>query len=167
MAVAPNMPRQCDLIDPLSPPMLAQNVLNPVSAPRLPGRGQRALAIAALVLLPWLTAAHVRAAEPVPASRAVIGFDPSELDEQGLEGPPDGKRALDYELCIPAGEQFTAEVGAIDASAQLYPGARGRIGCGPGQVLVIGNTHQPDFALVLRRLAELPYVERIERTWFE
>jgi hypothetical protein len=49
----------------------------------------------------------------------------------------------------------------------FFDGSPGRIGCGPDQVLVIGNTHRPDFAFVLQRLAELPYVERIEQAHFE
>jgi hypothetical protein len=97
----------------------------------------------------------------------VIGFDLRLLDANGLLGPVGGKRALDYEFCIPQGTEFAAEVRAIDGSARLDPNSRGRIGCDPGQVLVIGNTHQPDFAEVLRRLAALPYVERIEPAWFE
>lgn len=107
------------------------------------------------------------ALEPEEASVDVIGFEVCDLDAQGLIGPPDGKRALDYEFCIPAGEGFTEEVRAIDATASFQPGGRGRIGCGPEQVLVLGNTHRPDFFFVLQRLAELPYVERIERAWFE
>ena len=97
----------------------------------------------------------------------VIGFDPGILDAEGLIGPPGGKRALDYEFCIPRDEGFVAEVRAIDATARFFDGSRGRIGCGPDQVLVIGNTHRPDFAVVLRRLAGLPYIERIEQAHFE
>jgi hypothetical protein len=46
-------------------------------------------------------------------------------------------------------------------------GSRGRIGCGPDQVLVLGNTHQPGFAAVLQALARLPFIRRIEPAWFE
>jgi hypothetical protein len=111
--------------------------------------------------------ATAQAVEPAAAPGGIIGFDVSALDAAGLIGPPDGKRSVDYEFCIPAAEGFAAEVQAIDATARLQPGSPGRIGCGPGQVLVLGNTHQPHFARVLQRLAELPYVERIERAWFE
>jgi hypothetical protein len=104
---------------------------------------------------------------PAEGNGGVIGFDLCILDGDGLIGPPDGKRALDYEFCIPAGEGFAAEVRAIDASAAFFEGSRGRIGCGPDQVLVIGNTHRPDFAFVLQRLSELPYVARIEQAHFE
>jgi hypothetical protein len=107
------------------------------------------------------------AVEPLEPAVGVLGFELCDLDAQGLIGPPDGKRAVDYEFCIPGGEGFAAEVRAIDTTARLHPGSRGRIGCGPDEVLVIGNTHRPDFAFVLQRLAELPYVERIERAWFE
>jgi hypothetical protein len=107
------------------------------------------------------------AVEPQEAAVGVIGFDLCDLDAQGLIGPPDGKRAVDYEFCIPAGEGFAAEISAIDATARFHPGSPGRIGCGEGQVLVLGNTHRPDFAFVLQRLSELPYVDRIERAWFE
>jgi len=104
---------------------------------------------------------------PADAEGAVIGFDLCSIDADGLIGPPDGKRALHYEFCIPRGKGFTAEVGAIDPTATFFDGAPGRIGCGPDQVLVIGNTHRPDFALVLQRLADLPYVGRIDQAHFE
>jgi hypothetical protein len=97
----------------------------------------------------------------------VIGFELCDLDVDGLIGPADGKRALDYEFCIPAGAGFMAEVRAIDSSARFNAHSPGRIGCGADQVLVLGNTHRPDFAFVLQRLAELPYVERIEQAYFE
>jgi hypothetical protein len=114
-----------------------------------------------------LAAGSAFAVEPHAPVADVIGFDMSDIDADGLVGPPGGKRALDYEFCIPEGDAFAAEVQEIDASARLQLGSPGRIGCGPDQVLVIGNTHRPDFAVVLQRLAELPYVERIERAWFE
>jgi hypothetical protein len=98
---------------------------------------------------------------------AVIGFDLCDLDAEGLIGPADGKRALDYAFCIPAGEGFAEEVRDIDPSLRLHTDAPGRIGCGTDQVLVLGNTHRPDFAFVLQRLAKLPYVERIEQAHFE
>jgi hypothetical protein len=134
-----------------------------------PPRAGRRVSLAALAVGAALALglATLHAVEPEASAADVIRFDLSELDAQGLIGPPDGKRSVDYEFCIPAGEGFAAEVQAIDATARLQPGSRGRIGCGPEQVLVLGNTHRPDFAFVLQRLAELPYVERIERAWFE
>lgn len=133
------------------------------------GLGSRAAAAAAWVLAPLLAvlAASAAAVEPQEPIVGVIGFDMCEMDANGLVGPPGGKVALDYEFCIPAGAGFTAEVQAIDDSARFQPDSPGRIGCGPDQVLVLGNTHGPDFAFVLQQLADLPYVERIERAWFE
>ena len=96
-----------------------------------------------------------------------IGFDLTALDADGLIGEGNGRRALDYELCVPRRPGTRAEVAAIDPSARFMAGSPGRIGCAPEQVLVLGNTHQPGFARVLARLAELPYVTRIQRAWFE
>lgn len=143
----------------------------PLPAPSAALRGPAQVPVAVLSLalslaLP-LAAAPAPAVEPPEPVVGVIGFDLCEMDADGLVGPPGGKRALDYEFCIPTGAGFAAEVQAIDATARLNPGSPGRVGCGPDQVLVLGNTHRPDFAFVLQQLADLPYVERIERAWFE
>ncbi len=98
---------------------------------------------------------------------APIGFDLNRLNASGLQGPPDGLRALDYEFCIPDGPAFRAQVAAIDPSARFHPGSRGRIGCTPDQVLVLGNTHQDGFRAILHALAGLPYVARIAEAVFE
>jgi hypothetical protein len=96
-----------------------------------------------------------------------LGVDLSRLDDQGLYGPKDGRRSLDYEYCIPAGAAYRAEVAGIDPSARIREFSPGRVGCGPDQVLVLGNTHQPGFRQVLSGLAALDYVERIVPAWFE
>ncbi|MGB5734612.1 MAG: hypothetical protein WBM40_09235 [Thiohalocapsa sp.] len=106
-------------------------------------------------------------AEPPAASQAVIGFDLTLLDDDGLIGPDNGKRSVDYEYCIPDDDDAKAEVAAIDPTSRLLTGSRGRIGCMPGQSLVMGNTHQADFRAVLHHLAELEYVQRIEQAFFE
>lgn len=116
--------------------------------------------------LPATASAQEQSDEGVSADR-VLGFDPSTLDANGLVGPADGKRALSYEFCIPAEPTSAAEVRAIDPSARVYEASPGRIGCSREQVLVIGHTHQPDFAAILQRLADLPYVDRIEETHFD
>ncbi|MGE5153290.1 MAG: hypothetical protein ACM3ST_04670 [Bdellovibrio bacteriovorus] len=120
----------------------------------------RAAACALLLVLasPWVAST---AGEGVPAA-AVIGFDLGRLDDRGLQGSPGGLRSLDYEYCIPEAAPFRARVSAIDPSARFMPGSPGRIGCRPGQVLVLGNTHQPGFREVLQALAGLPFVERIQ-----
>jgi len=43
----------------------------------------------------------------------------------------------------------------------------GRIRCGTHENLCIGSTHQENFMDVLRELAELPYVNRIDQSFFE
>ncbi|MBD1917636.1 MULTISPECIES: hypothetical protein [Cyanophyceae] len=105
--------------------------------------------------------------QPVPSadhSSAMdkIAFDLSTLDENGLHGPTDSKRSLDYEFCIPAGGAYTQVVSAIDPSAQFFPQSRGRIGCGEGEVLTIGNTHQANHQTILIELANLNYIDRIQ-----
>lgn len=116
-----------------------------------------------LVSILWIAAAS--AVDHGPTGK--LRFDPADLDANGLLGPANGKRALDYEFCIPVGDGVAAEVAAIDPSARFYPASRGRIGCTTGEVLVIGNTHQLNFAIVLQRLAALPTVERIDQAFFE
>lgn len=107
------------------------------------------------------------ACQPVPSadrSTAVnkIAFDLSSLDENGLQGPTDGKRSLDYEFCIPAGGAYAQAVSAIDPSAQFFPQSRGRVGCGEGEVLTIGNTYQTNYQDILIELANLDYIDRIQ-----
>lgn len=96
-----------------------------------------------------------------------IDFDLTQLDDQGLYGPADGKRALDYEFCIPAGEAYGQAVTTIDPSLKLFPGRAGRLGCTDQQVLAMGNTHQPRAQLVLQELANLDYIHRIARVDWE
>jgi hypothetical protein len=96
-----------------------------------------------------------------------ITFDLSSLDESGLYGPTDGKRALSYEFCIPDTVQNRAEVNRIDPTVKFFAQSPGRIGCGESENLCIGSTHQKDFRGVLQRLAELTYVQRIDESFFE
>lgn len=112
------------------------------------------------------------ACQPVPSADSSsamdkITFDLSALDENGLYGPADGKRSLDYEFCIPTGDTYAEAVSAIDPSAQFFPQSRGRIGCGEEQVLTIGNTHQANYQEILMELANLDYVERIQQVDWE
>ncbi|MGG6239598.1 hypothetical protein ACQ4N7_13300 [Nodosilinea sp. AN01ver1] len=106
------------------------------------------------------------ACQPVSSSNSgaseKIAFDLSTFDENGLYGPPNGKRSLDYEFCIPVGDAYAQAVGAIDPSVQLFPQSRGRIDCGEGEVLAIGNTNQADYDTILIELANLDYIERIQ-----
>ncbi len=107
-----------------------------------------------------------RSSTPSPETLAKIELDLDALDANGLAGPPDGKVSMAYEFAIPDTEACRAEVRAIDPSIQLSK-SRGRIGATEEQCLCIGETHQPNHMEILHRLAELPYVERIIRCWFE
>ena len=90
-----------------------------------------------------------------------IQFDISALNSEGLAGPPDGLRAVNYEFCIPAALLAEVEVKALDPSVQFFKGAAGHVGCTDAQELVIGSTHQKNFKQVLLKLAALDYVKRI------
>ena len=96
-----------------------------------------------------------------------VTFDTSGLDAAGLAGPPDGKRALSYEFCIPDNADNREQVAGIDPTIRFFSDSPGRIGCGPLETLCIGSTHQPDGAGVLERLAELPFIKQIDEAVFE
>jgi hypothetical protein len=100
----------------------------------------------------------VAAVNPVQSK---VELDLTALDAAGLRGPADGKVAVAYEFSIPDRPECRDEVVRIDHTVELMPGARGRIGSGPGEILCIGSTHQPDYCAVLESLAALPYVARI------
>lgn len=102
-----------------------------------------------------------------PAVWQKVRFQFDQLDREGLTGPPGGKVALNYEFCIPADTKSWRMVQRIDTTARQYEGSRGRIGCQKGQLLVIGSTHQPNYKRVLYQLAQLPFVERMEPTFWE
>lgn len=103
----------------------------------------------------------------LPMALDKITFDLELLDENGLYGPPDGKRSLDYEFCIPRETSYATQVQAIDPSVMLYPDSPGRMGCTDDQVLAIGNTHQPNAVSILMELANLAFIERIDRVDWE
>ncbi len=113
-----------------------------------------------------LSACHTSKVQPTPDQLQKIRFNLSELDEDGLLGPEGGKVAVDYEFCIPRREEYRKEVESIDPSLRIQESS-GRIGCGKEEYLCLGNTHQEGFKEVLYRLAQLEYVKRIERAFFE
>lgn len=109
----------------------------------------------------------VAARKVLEGASSKITFDLTALNEEGLTGEPNGRRALAYEFCIPATSAGRTEVAAIDSAIRFACGSPGRIDCSSDECLCIGSSHQPDFRTVLRRLAELPYVERIDPCFFE
>jgi hypothetical protein len=102
-----------------------------------------------------------------PAPLDKIAFDLSMFNESGLYGPADGKRSLDYAFCLPSAEATTETVRAIDPSVRFFPYSPGRIGCGEGQVLAIGNTHQVNHQSILMELAQLETIDRIQAVDWE
>ena len=124
---------------------------------------------AALFVLPLLLLGSCAPPEKLDEREAwsKIELDLTQLDDDGLRGPPEGKVAVSYEFCIPDTPECRAQVERIDRTVTFMPGSRGRIGAAPNQCLCIGSTHQKDYATVLRSLAELPYVDRIIECFFE
>lgn len=124
------------------------------------------------VVVVFVSLAVLAACGPVPEATgpdplAKVAFDLDQLDEDGLVGPPDGKRAVSYEFCIPPSEECKELVSSIDPTVEITCGSPGRIGCLPDECLCVGSTHQENFREVLREIAELPYVEKIDETFFE
>ena len=113
----------------------------------------------------------VRAAAALSAAGSAfnskIRFDLDRLDADGLQGPPDGLRALHYEYCIPDQADAMHKVIAIDPRLQIQRNSPGRIGCDEGELLCLGDTHQPNYRTVLQRLAALSIVREIRKTHFE
>ena len=95
-----------------------------------------------------------------------IRLDFRNLDADGLSGKPDGKVAVNYEFCIPNDPKKWKQVRRVDPSA-VRQGGRGRVGCTENQWLIVGSTHQKNYQRILYELASLPYVERIEQTFWE
>ncbi len=116
---------------------------------------------------PAVTTGPVQEVGAMGSCSGKLDFDLAELDDNGLIGPPDGKVAVSYELCVPRDQKLVDEVRSIDPSIAIHADSRGRIGCSPMEVLCLGSTHQRGFREVLEKLCGLPYVRRIERTWFE
>ena len=96
-----------------------------------------------------------------------IGFDLKQLDQDGLYGVEDGKRALSYEFCIPANVDRAQEILAIDPSAVIYQSSPGRSGCREDEYLVMGDTFQKEYLQTLEKLVDLPYIKKIIQAHFE
>ena len=124
---------------------------------------------AALAAIAALSACTTTASAPAltAAQRDKIVLDLSTLDDRGLRGPPNGRRSMSYEFCIPANERNVAEVQRIDPTLEVMRGSRGRIGCTKNQYLCVGQTSQRGYRQVLERLAGLDYTSRIVESTFE
>lgn len=96
-----------------------------------------------------------------------IDFDLSQIRPDGLTGPPDGLVSVSYEFCIPKDPRLVKEVLAIDSTVTYASKSPGRIGCGDSEYLCMGDTHKPNWREILKRIAALDYVTRIERAYWE
>jgi hypothetical protein len=96
-----------------------------------------------------------------------ISFNVKELDSDGLQGKEGGKRSLTYEYCIMDSPTLRTKIRSIDPSAYFMKGSRGRSGCKADEVLVLGDTHQKNFAEILNTLSALTEVKTIHETHFE
>jgi hypothetical protein len=122
-------------------------------------------AIVVLLMVVVLLTGHSKGLAEVLSDK--ITFDISKISPEGLIGNPDGLTSVDYEFCIPANESSIAEVFAIDPTIKYYPHSPGRINCKSHQYLCIANTHNPRWKEILRAIASLDYVERIDRFYAE
>jgi len=104
---------------------------------------------------------------PDASPGARLRFDLDRLGADGLQGPPDGRRALHYEYCIPDRPEAIGAVSGIDPTLQIQGHSPGRAGCGADELLCLGHTHQPDHVAVLERLARLPFIAEIREAHFE
>ena len=116
------------------------------------------------IFLYCLTLGLPIAAQTMPNPLDKIQFSLTAIDSDGLIGAGTGKRSQAYEFCLPAGERAAVE--AIDPSLQ-FSQSPGRVNCQTGQLLAIGETHQPQWRSILINLARLPYVEQIAPHWAE
>jgi hypothetical protein len=67
--------------------------------------------------------------QPQVHPMAKITFNLTQLNKDGLYGPPDGLRAMHYEFCIPGDPAYEAQVRNIDPTIEVTKKSRGRIGC--------------------------------------
>lgn len=95
-----------------------------------------------------------------------IKFDISKLDEKGLSGNENGKVSVDYEFCIPNNQAYLAEILAIDLTLKKVT-STGKSKCGIDSFLIMGNTFNTDFRLILCKIANLDYVKEINQTHWE
>jgi hypothetical protein len=101
------------------------------------------------------------------AWQSKLNFNLDRINADGLQGPPDGLRALHYEYCIPDQPEAIQTVTAVDPTLEIQQGSPGRVGCYEGRLLCLGHTHQPDYLAVLERLAMLAIVDEIQENFFE
>ncbi|MAA78998.1 MAG: hypothetical protein CL916_07030 [Deltaproteobacteria bacterium] len=88
-----------------------------------------------------------------------------EINSQGLIGGVDSYRAVSYEFCIPRIEEYVRAVKNIEPNIG-FQRSSGRIGCTKEEYLCIGHTN-PNYKKTFTELVSLPYIKRIEESFFE
>lgn len=73
---------------------------------------------------------------------------------------------VDYEFCIPDNETVWKELMLINPSLKRTA-SKGRSNCGKGKVLVLGNTDNKDYKIMLCKIANLDYVKEVNQTFWE
>ncbi len=97
-----------------------------------------------------------------------INIDLTRFTDDGYRIYPNGdKISANYEFCIPANDSILLFVKSIDPTAEELKGSKGRINCTKNEWLVIGSTRQDGFKSVLKKLANLPYIKKINETFWE
>lgn len=93
-----------------------------------------------------------------------IAFDITTIDRQGLDK---GNVYVDYEYCIPAEEEKADVIRKIDPEVVIHESGKGRIGCARNEWLCISSTNGENWKDELFSIAKMPYIVRIERTYYE
>jgi hypothetical protein len=84
----------------------------------------------------------------------------------GKDGVSTRGTTINYEFCIPDKPDYRAEVAVCDSTVMFQKG-RGRIACSESEVLCIGSTFGSDYRVRLYRLCLLPFINKIEETFWE
>jgi len=98
-----------------------------------------------------------------------INFDLNKFTKDGilLTSDKESSGYIDYEFCIPAGDEYFKEVSNIDSTLALYKTSKGRSKCSDLEWLCIGSSHQKNFKDVILALAKLSYIRQISQTFWE
>lgn len=89
-----------------------------------------------------------------------IHFDISEIDENGLIGPPDGKRSIAYKFNIPFNSKMKRTVHKIDKSVRFYKKGNSEL----SYYLCIGEGGTKETIL---ELSGLEFIHKIEPMYWE
>ncbi len=101
---------------------------------------------------------------PPPKGIEKVRIDLRRVDADGYEGPPAGKRVVNYQFCVPNTIEKRMEINELDPAAKFESEVAGRAGCTADEILVLTSTQAPQWRGRLEAIAALPYVKSIRRT---